>query len=191
MKLYTKIRQNIFPSPQNFHALKYTPHKILHISHALLVIIFLIIPATESIFSVGQKFTKLKIKNIQSHRAGNICVCSQLFQEDLQYFFLFMDSKICNIYFHNFTQVRRCQKCSKTAQLHVSSCKFVPPENYFKQRELHIGYKLPMQQAGLTKERGTSVQIASLRESWTAQGSTTEMLNVLWITRRILLVCSM
>ena len=39
--------------PHNFHVLIYTPYQITHISHALLIfIIFLIIPAAESVFSV-------------------------------------------------------------------------------------------------------------------------------------------
>jgi hypothetical protein len=39
--------------PHNFHTPKFPPHKIFHISHALLIfIIFLILCATESVFSV-------------------------------------------------------------------------------------------------------------------------------------------
>jgi hypothetical protein len=39
--------------PHNFHALKYPPYQIFHISHGLLnFIIFLILPATKSVFSV-------------------------------------------------------------------------------------------------------------------------------------------
>ena len=56
IELYTNIRQKKKISvlhPHNFHALKYPPYQIFHISHALLIfIIFLTLPATKSVFSV-------------------------------------------------------------------------------------------------------------------------------------------
>jgi len=54
--------------PHNFHALKYPPYKIVHISHALLIfIVFLILPATESLFCVWQKkITKVEINYTES-----------------------------------------------------------------------------------------------------------------------------
>ena len=58
IKLYTNIRENNFLvlRPHNFHALKYPPYQIFHISHALLIfIIFLILPTTECVFNVWQK----------------------------------------------------------------------------------------------------------------------------------------
>ena len=48
-------------------------------------------------------------------------------------------------------------------------------ENYSKQHESYTGYETLMEQAGLRKGRGTREQIACVRESWTAQGSTTKM----------------
>jgi hypothetical protein len=44
-----------------------------------------------------------------------------------------------------------------------------------KQLESYIGYETPMEQAGVREGRGAREQIASVSESWTAQGSTTEM----------------
>ena len=40
------------------------------------------------------------------------------------------------------------------------------------QLESHIGYEMPMEQAGLRKEREARERIASVSESWTAQGNT-------------------
>ena len=39
------------------------------------------------------------------------------------------------------------------------------------QLESHIGYEMPMEQARLRKGHGAREQIASVSESWTAQGS--------------------
>jgi len=46
-----------------------------------------------------------------------------------------------------------------------------------KQLESHIGYEIPVEQAGLIKGHGAREQIASISESWTAQGSSTKMSN--------------
>ena len=45
------------------------------------------------------------------------------------------------------------------------------------QLESYIGYETPMEQARLRKGREVREQIASVSESWTAQGSTTKMSN--------------
>jgi hypothetical protein len=46
-----------------------------------------------------------------------------------------------------------------------------------KQLELYIGYKMPMEQAGLRKGHGARDQITNVSESWTEQESTTKMSN--------------
>ena len=46
-----------------------------------------------------------------------------------------------------------------------------------KQLESYIGYETPMEQAELRKGCGARKQIASVSESWTAQGSTTKISN--------------
>jgi len=49
--------------------------------------------------------------------------------------------------------------------------------NFKKQLKSYIGYETPMEQTGLRKGHRAREQIASVSESWTAQGSTTKLSN--------------
>jgi hypothetical protein len=71
--------------------------------------------------------------------------------------------------------VTKCtNSCTITPVPHANK---IPMRIIQKQLESYIGYEMPMEQAGLRTRHKAREQIASVSESWTVQGSTTQMSN--------------
>jgi hypothetical protein len=64
------------------------------------------------------------------------------------------------------------------------------PKIFQNDLQSYKAYEMPMEQAGLGKGHSARQQIDNVSESWTAKGSTTKCQSVLWITQRMLIVCS-